>query len=306
MDASAERPSQITVRTTRLALALADRLNSLGPPVITDYALFLELRSLYQSGRKLYVRSRWPTKAEHQRTRMMLYKEQIIGPDNDYPGVYRILSKQDLPADDIVCLVDPYCYISHLSALQRYGLTDRRPEALHLTAPSSGIIRSLIKEKMRADYGDMLPTLDPQEVKKPTASHHPPQVRRRAVQVLHTIHPGVWVQVRGSFARIGTIGQAFLDTVEEPGRCGGMVHVMEIWRAHAATYLNEIIQAVDDAPKPVHKIRAGYLLTELLKAKDARIENWKFLAQRGSSRVLDPTKPFVNNHSEDWMISLNV
>lgn len=92
----------------------------------------------------------------------------------------------------------------------------------------------------------------------------------------------------------------------EPSRCGGMGHVLEVWENTASTFVAEICEAVDAWPAPIVKVRAGYLLGELLGLADPAIERWRAFAARGGSRKLDPGKPFDPRHSPAWMLSLNV
>ncbi len=66
------------------------------------------------------------------------------------------------------------------------------------------------------------------------------------------------------FDRVATVGQTFLDMVREPELCGGMVHVMAVWREHAGERHEEIIQAVDGSASAVARCRAGYILEERL------------------------------------------
>ncbi len=292
-------------KLTRLASALIEHVNSQSAPFVTEYQIFLLLRALYKTGKGLFLRSPIPTVTDYRRNRNLLVKHSILARDYDYSGAYRVLSKQNLSADDLSCLIDPFCYISHLSAMQRYGLTDRRPEALHLTAPAAPLFKTLAEEHLRKDYGDELDTLDAEYVFPLRRITHPPHVRGRPLSVLYTKHHGLSLPIRGSYARVSTIGQTFLDMLENPEKCGGMVHILEIWQEHAKTYLSDIVPVIDQAPKSIHKVRAGYILDEILGIDSPEIQSWQSFAQRGGSRVLDPTKPFASTYSEKWMISIN-
>jgi hypothetical protein len=74
----------------------------------------------------------------------------------------------------------------------------------------------------------------------------------------------------------------------------------------AKSYLEEIIISVTSFPKKIIKVRAGYILDEVLNIEDKRIQQWLAAAQRGSSQVLDPETAFRSTFSEKWMLSLNV
>ena len=226
----------------------------------------------------------------------------VINSDPDYnERAIRVPAVSDLPAEDIVCLVDPTCYISHLSAMQRWGLSDRSPDALMLTRPDrkTAAVQLLAyrTEVLGEDEANPAPL---------TIIGHPDRVRRRAVRVYESKATGAFLKNRGSAAHLSTIGQTFLDMLQRPDLCGGMSHVLDVWEEHAETYLDEIVAAVDTATRGLVKSRAGYILEERLALHHSGIERWKAFSQRGGSRKLDPAKGFASTFSETWMISLNV
>lgn len=290
---------------TFLAEALAARLSQFERPVVSNYEMFLEVWRIYAGKKVRYLRGEWPTREVFVRTRHLLRAEGVIRADPNYSRLWRIMSMSDLPADEVACIADPYCHISFLSAMQRYGLTDRRPSALLLTQPTVALIKTMNAARVKKDYGDFLDDAD-HYVEPLTVTRHPEYVRGRAVSVFSTAHYGASQLIKGTFSRVATIGQVFLDTLHQPERCGGMLHVLDVWNEHAPRYLQHIIAAVDEAPSAIHKVRAGYILEERLGISDPRISRWKLFAQRGGSRVLDPAKPFADRYSEDWMISINV
>ena len=82
--------------------------------------------------------------------------------------------------------------------------------------------------------------------------------------------------------------------------------MLNVWKKHAGKYLKEIISTIDECDTKIVRIRAGYVLDELLGNNHPSIDKWLKVAQRGGSRLLDPEKPYTPSYSEKWMISLNV
>jgi len=308
MAASPEQPFPIRYpeNLTLFGAALAERLTTSEIPVVTPYDLFLKVRTLRQSEQRLYVNPNSSLRGVYDRARRNLLDCKVISSDRDYRfKAFRINNNGDGPAEEICCLVDRFCYISHLSAMQRYGLTDRRPLALHLSTPRGQTLKGLIRREMLATYGSSSELL-PDEAMPLLGVHHPNTVRGQRISVHHTLHPCDAVKLVGSHARIATIGQTFLETLEKPELCGGMPHVIGVWSEHAELYLEDIIDAVDAAESIIAKMRAGYILQDVADVRNDRVSGWKQYAQRGGSRVLDPAKPFAPTYSEDWMISINV
>lgn len=290
---------------TQLAEARARALRRQPQPVVSNYDIFLELWRIYRSGSAKYLRGDTPSREVFRRTRDLLRDEGIIRRDGDYHSLWRLVDRPDALAEDIACSVDPFCHIAHLSALQRYGLSNRRPEGLFLVEPTQVLRRHLLRKQMERDYGDGLEVFEA-EIEPTRAVTHPATVRGRPITIETTKFASDQVAIKGSLSRITTVEQTFLDTLDRPDRCGGMSHVLDIWWEHARTYYEEIIERVDRAEKPILKVRAGFILEEQLGIEDRRVEAWVRFAQRGSSRVLSPGKPFAPRCSEKWMLSLNV
>jgi len=308
------------VRRTRLAAAVLARLEQERLAVVTAYSLFHVLAAvLAEGGKGLYLRGDVTPSGHIEAVRSNLLLSRAIEVDPDYGrSVYRVISVGDAPAEEVCALANPFGHVSHLSAMQRWGLTERRPEALYLTMPPPTAAGPLIEAKMAADFGTADYSTVPGSQWRgrdippapPVQLHfirHPASVRGREISVYQTKHPARWLTIQDSHARLGTIGQTFVDTVERPQYCGGMAHVVDVWRRSAEGFSEEIISTTEEVGTPIARVRAGYLLDEVLAlGDDARVQRWVRFAQRGSSRVLDPTKPFATTHSEKWMLSINV
>ena len=288
---------------THASSYLAAWLEKNGKPVLTQFEFFRAIWQMYReaSGKRLYLRSSTPDRSDYVRLKSKLHSAEVIGSDRDYrTRVIRVLSIPDLPAEDIICLVDPTCYVSHLSAMQRWGLTDRSPEALLLTRPD----RKMAAQRLLAHRTEALGADGANSFPLPVIGH-PARVRGRAVRVYESRSAGACLQNRGSDVRLATIGQTFLDMLQKPDLCGGMSHVLDVWEQHAEIYLDDIVAAIDTARRGLAKSRAGYILEERLGLYHPGLARWRAFIQRGGSRKLDPAKGFAPSFSETWMISLN-
>ena len=224
--------------------------------------------------------------------------------DSDFAsGVWRVTQATRAgSAEEVACIADPFAYVSHLSAMQRYGLTDRSPQALHLTSPKRPLWNALRSERALHDLPEV------QRVESPILNRpgFRDTIRRRPVVVHVSSHPWNPSPISGEETRITSVGQTFADMLTEPGLCGGMRHVLDVWENVAGQWVSEIIAAIDQLDIKIVKVRAGYILSEIMDIDHPALHNWQKFAQRGGSRKLDPDADYAPNFSERWMISINV
>lgn len=290
---------------TNLAKRTAEKLKENNSLLVSNYDIFLIIWKIYQFREAKYLRGEYPSQQIFRRTRSILREENIIKSDNDYTSFWRVLALGNEPADTLVCQADPYCYISHLSAMQKYGLTNRRPEVLFITTLSN--VKARVENQIRIQ-NEIVSSLKSDEIyiEPLRVTHHPTSVRKRKISVLKSSDHGDTRIVKGTSQRIASIGQTFLNMLENPERCGGMRHILDIWKENGHKYLKQIIKAVENSSKPILKVRAGYILNEYMGYQDPQILQWSRYAQRGGSRVLEKGRPYTEPFSEKWMISLNV
>lgn len=277
-------------------------------PIITFYDLFvLGYRLFHERALDGESLKRLPHDWDQTRAKNALRRleaKRVLVVDSDFrSGVWRVTqSTRSGSAEEVACIADPFAYVSHLSAMQRYGLTDRSPQALHLTTPTRSLWNKLRKTQVHKD----LPNLD--EVESPVLNRpgFRDTIRRRPIVVHVSSHPWTPSPVSGEETRITSIGQTFADMLVEPHLCGGMRHVLDVWENEAEQWLPEIVAAVDHLDSKIAKVRAGYILSEVMDIDDPALHNWEQSAQRGGSRKLDPDADYAPEFSERWMISINV
>ncbi len=293
---------------TYFAQAVARALEECGLPLVTEFALYNLVTPIAVSGQYADEKiTRPPSTWNADQLRRLirtLMKRRVLAPDDDFKaGVWHVVGAlKAASAEEAICLVDPFAYISHLSAMQRFGLTDRAPESLHITTPSRALWTRLRDERM----APLIEEHPDWEVPAMTRIGVAPVVRRRPVIFHETKHPAEPSAIADSYARIAPIGRVFCDMLDQPDLCGGMPHVLECFERHAETWLTEIVAAVDEFDSAIVKVRAGYILEEWLELGSDTAAGWVRHAQRGGSRKLDPHQPYGTVFSEKWMLALNV
>jgi len=94
--------------------------------------------------------------------------------------------------------------------------------------------------------------------------------------------------------------------LRNPSLCGGIYHVLDVYRENAKRYLRLIIDEVDRHGSAIDKVRVGYVLEERLGLTEPRVEKWIENVQRGGSRKLVADEPYKPVFSEKWCLSINI
>ncbi len=280
--------------------AIRDILVERGAPAISAYDLVLLIGEIYASfgtsNPLARVRKSVPSESDISKIFEKLKDSRVIRVDPDFGyGFFQVFDVLEQLPEAVCCSLSPFCYVSHMSSMQIYSVTERNSTKLIITRPSANLWRDLRDKRDSA-----APSFSGVRIRE----SFPEKVRGRDILVHETKYLGEF-QHLGQTVRISTYGQMFLDMVVRPSWCGGMRHVLGVWEREAPFYLDEIIKAVERCPIKLPKVRAGYILNEVLKITDERVEAWTAYAQRGSSQKLDPENEFSSNFSEKWMLSLN-
>lgn len=290
--------------------AIALQLGELDQPAITGYDLGKILVSLCATkvfaGEQIDIRTNFPNRVYYIKQLDELLDSGILTRHKDFPGknIFFIIGKKGFDAGDIACSIDPFAYVSHLSAMSFHGITDRVPSSLIISSPSQNAWRGFALKKMRTDLGTLeidyklnkLPLLS-----KPIFN----KIDKTPAVSISSGHLGAFKHVRGRSVRVATIGRTFLDMTRRPEACGGMRHVIDVFEEYGEKYKNLIIDEVGRHGTKIEKARTGYLLESVANIKDDRLEQWLDAVQRGGSRKLDPAGEYSPNYSERWCISIN-
>lgn len=293
-----------------LTKALAITLGQFKQPIVTKYQLGIQIFTLYRlksfQGIPLQLKKDSPELSDFNRYLRQLTDTGIIVPFPQFKGsVFSILGKDTESEWEIACSIDPFGYISHLSAMEYHGLTDRLPKMIFLSSPDPKNWKKFAQEKMLKDLGDNLSDYSNCNFPSLTRINFP-KIGRQYVHRHSSIHYGAYKNVQGKMLRVSTIGRTFLDMIRSPDLCGGIYHVLDIYKEQSFNYLDLIVDEVERHGGPIDKVRVGYILDERCNFKHNTIDSWTKFVQRGGSRKLDNTQEYSSRYSPKWSISLNI
>lgn len=279
-------------------------------PVITNYELALFVFRLLQAGevdgRPLRARPRVAARNDLYAARDGLLKRGTLKEDKALPGtVHRIVDRSRSDPESVVSAVDPFGFISHLSAMAFHGLSDRLPKIIFFTTLAASSWGVCARERMHKDLGGELERY---------ASQGLPLLRRlrlervqgMAVTYVRSSSRSGHRLARDGTLRVATLGRTFLDMLRRPELCGGMPHVLDAYTSYGRDHAPLIINELGRRGKSIDRVRAGYILEELCNVTDPRLDAWLADVQRGGSRKLDPQAEYAPTFSERWQLSINV
>ncbi len=232
-----------------------------------------------------------------------LEKAGDIGPIEPLQGVYRVTVPyaSTLPGPDeiVVQEANPFAVLSNYTAAAYHDLTDVIPAEIYATNHRNNGVR-LPLGTTPDDWTDV------------------PEPTRRAPKSVGDTRI-IWSKTKNAWDFGDTIGYAqgcpfyvtdlertLLDAVRFPEKTGGIREVLRIWkRAADLLDIDRLVDYVDRFNQALLRQRVGFLL-ERLRLTHPVLDHWAEKSVRGSSAKLVATNEFSPQHSQRWMLSLNV
>ena len=297
--------------TAAVASAITPTLGAMEQPAITAYQLGLMVWRFYREAQDQTtaqkIMKNAPDGQDYNRMVTRLQGVGVIQGRRDFPhkAVFNILGKDHRSSEDVACAVDPFAYLSHLSAMTYHGLTDRIPQLLFVSTPTPARWREFARERMVRDLGDDLSAYERNGLPRLFQTNIA-KIGKYPVNRYASVHLGAFRLVKGRALRVATIGRTFLDMLRKPELCGGMHHALDVYEEFGKRYLNLIVDEIDLHGKNIDKVRAGYVLEERCGLRSERLESWLRCVQRGGSQKLNPSGEYSEVYSERWCLSINI
>lgn len=220
-------------------------------------------------------------------------------------SLFALGGRTNLLPEEAICTADPFAYLSHLTAMEFHGLTDRLPETIYVSSPPPNDWRAFAQNKKLSDLKELV--TDYENSGFPTLyKPRPTRVLGKRINLHNSLHFGAFKNVPSTKLRYSTIGRTFFDMLSAPSLCGGLRHVLNVYAQHAKKFLPLIVTEIDRHGSPIDKVRAGYVLEEVCGLVDPKIDDWRAYVQRGGSRKLSAAGEYSPTYSEKWCLSINI
>ena len=231
-----------------------------------------------------------------------LEERKIISQHLGLP-IYVITSKKKPTAHQFLCSINPFCYLSHISAMEWHGITDRIPHTVIATTCMPSEYKNLTRKRINED----LPNVSNSHLLIVPRVTKYPSFDGKKFQLHQTRNYKQPKEVPDSGGiRVASLGETFLDMLKKPNLCGGIEHVLDVYKEFAEEHLPLIVRTIDKNGNGMDKARAGYILEEVCHLSHKTIDQWKKSVQRGGSRKLVSENDYKDIYSETWCISINM
>lgn len=213
---------------------------------------------------------------------------------------YKISGKPNYDPSEILCTIYNTSYISFLSAMSYYSISDKIPKTLYLSIPN----RQNWREEFLKSNGYKSFRLIPSYPKLNLNTFEPVRV------IFTTKRYGSINNCKKEYAsplRIVTIGKLFSDMIAYPDLCGGQDHVLDVLFDNAKKYHRHIINYVDSNGSKLDKARVGFFLEKVLSLENETLQSWRreIDGTHGGSSKFFAQSPHNGYYSFDWGLALN-
>jgi len=233
-----------------------------------------------------------------------LVRDEIIAPIAGTRRVYRLVVPfaDALPASEelIVQECDPFAVFGHFTAMAHHGLTVEFPRLISATSFDGG---ARVRTPLGTTPEDWLDLPTP-VTRQPTRIEGTPVRWTRTKATWDFGH--LVSHSAGLPIYVTDVERTLIDSLRDPGKCGGIVNVFRAWRRAADRWnLDRLVEHVDRFDSPIVRQRVGFML-DTLGASHPRMDDWRSRLQRGGSLRLVAGEPYSPNYSERWNLSINV
>lgn len=278
---------------------------------INRFDLFIKFRELFISkkigNQQIEVHGNTNLELAFRRfTSEYLEEEPFVKAYNPHSTGYAYFAKINtkLSPIELIFPLFPYAYLTHLSAMRHYSITDRIPKKIQIEIPSRSKWKALLVEDIKkmdvsSKDKDMILKYLPRYPKSDELYF------KKRILVSSTSSPLSNLTLDNG-VRVIEIGALFVEMINNPKECGGIEHVIDVFTEYGVTFKKKIYKAALESSL-ISQTRIGFIFEQILEQSDPEILKMKSRNKdlRGGSRVFLTGEDFSNIINIEWNLSLN-
>jgi len=278
---------------------------------INRFDLFIKFRELFFSKKigneKIEVHGNTNLELAFKRfTNEYLEEEPFVKAYSPHSTGYGYFAKINtkLSPIELIFPLFPYAYLTHLSAMRHYSITDRIPKKIQIEIPSRPKWKALLTEDIKkmdvsAKDKDIILKYLPRYPKSDEIYFK----KRILVSSIRTPLPYLTLD---NGVRVVEIGALFVEMINNPKECGGIEHVMDVFQEYGLIFKKKIYKVALESSL-IAQARIGFIFEQILEQSDPEILKMKSRNKdlRGGSRVFLTGEDFSNIINIEWNLSLN-
>jgi predicted transcriptional regulator of viral defense system len=248
----------------------------------------------------------------------------LIGHTKSTKG-YSFFTKKKVAStpEQVASGIYPYGYLSHLSAMNAYKLGSVESSAVYFTCLNRSewnfqCVKDLKKSfkgfKLVANeesdgevcysiYLDKNMLVEDRSIIPGYPSEDAIEDKNIILINKHELSESEW----WAGVKVQNIIDLFIDMLRYPQYCGGLQHVIAVYKNHIDPYFEKIVRKLDRDGSIIDRARFGFVAENHILKEHPLFEKWKVeqKGKRGGSRKLVSTLEFDPKFDPVWNISIN-
>lgn len=255
----------------------------------------------------------------------LIHEKILIGFNHTTRGYTYFIKKGSKPTSEMaISALYPYGFLSHLTAMKLYGIGNTQTSGIYFTCLERKDWKDQCLKEIRKRFKNFEVTksisneyieingliLSTQSILDPYPHQSILEEAGSTKTIIITNKKKLVESEWWNQCHLQNVVDLYLDMLRTPHYCGGISHVLSIYRNNFLNdkeLLQEVIKSLTKNGSIIDRARFGYIFDKVLHLQTQEINKWKEEQQgkRGGSRKLFSNFDFDSTFDEEWNLSIN-
>lgn len=255
----------------------------------------------------------------------LIHEKILIGFNHNSRGYTYFIKKGSKPTSEMaISALYPLGFLSHLTAMNLYNIGNTKTTGIYFTCPARKVWKDLCLKEIKKRFKNFEVNtsisneyieidgliLSTQSILDPYPHQNILEEAGSTKTIIITNKKKLVESEWWNQCHLQNIVDLYLDMLRTPHYCGGISHVLGIYKDSLSKdkeLFQEVLISLTKNGSIIDRARFGYIFDKILRFKTPEIEQWKDEQQdkRGSSRKLFSNFDFDSLFDEEWNISIN-